>query len=124
MKKRLALLVLGCGLGVVPVARAQEQAKMDLLLAAKTICYSGESQVTWNKKATKPDTQAILYKMLKAASTAMKPYRVSLCESGPDLVLRINYDDMDEFLWVPKILARFFRKFWHGQPPQTIPRPT
>ena len=27
-------------------------------------------------------------------------------------------------LWVPEILARFFRKFWHDLPPKAIPRPT
>ena len=27
-------------------------------------------------------------------------------------------------VWVPEILARFFRKFWHDLPPQAIPRPT
>jgi hypothetical protein len=97
MKKRLALLVLACGLGAVPVA-AQQQANMNLLLAAKTICFSDNSKVTWSKAGTEPDTHDIFLKMVKAASTAMKPFKVLSCEARPDLVLRIDYSDMGEYL--------------------------
>jgi hypothetical protein len=95
--KRLAVLVMACGLGAVPGA-AQQQANMNLLLAAKTICSSDNSKVTWSKAGTEPDTHDIFLKVDKAASLAMKPFKVLPCEAGPDLVLRIDYHYSTDFL--------------------------
>jgi membrane protease YdiL (CAAX protease family) len=35
-----------------------------------------------------------------------------------------QYSPLLSSLWVPKILARFFRKLWHDLPPRAIPCPT